>query len=229
MSFSRLYRLSGIVLLIGAAASVILNLISSFGFPNSNNGYDPKVVTGTPWQLVNFLLLIAGVLVLLGIPAVYLRQARQTGILGLIGYICLAVAGMMFAVSIVLVDTLIIPWIATVAPKLAEGNGPTALFIFYIVSSVFLLLGTVLLGIATLRAHIFPRASAIVLIAAGVLNLISFAPLPPSLLANILGTLPVVLVNVALAWFGYVLMNERSQAISERQETATSSNVVTSI
>ena len=82
MSSTTSYRLSGIALLIGAALSIIYsvsNLFISGPFPQALAG--PVAVIGS---LIGF---IGSVLVLLGLPGMYTRQAKAAGILGLLGFL----------------------------------------------------------------------------------------------------------------------------------------------
>jgi hypothetical protein len=223
MSSSTLYRLSGLALVLGGVIAAVFNVVNTVAFPSNSNGFDPKVVTAAPWQIVSLLTFIGGVLILLGFPGAYLRQAKQSGVLGLIGFILLFIAGILLGLVIYIVDLLIIPYLATVAPKLLGANsGPPALFVFFIAAAVIVTLGALLFAIATLRAHVLPRMAAILLLVAMVINLITIAPLP-SLLNNILSTAAPVLFNLALAWFGLALLTERAHAPA--QVPAVSSDV----
>lgn len=209
MSSSRLYRLSGLTLLLGEVLSAILTVVNEFAFPSNTNGFDPKVVTAAPWQIVNLLLLIGGIVMLLGLPGIYLRQAKQTGTLGLIGFTLLFVSAILFTVVIYSVDLLVIPWLATNAPKLAEGNGPDALIVFFIAASLLLTIGALLFSIATLRAAILPRLASVLILVGVALNLLGFAPFQ-STLGNIIGTASPVAIYLALAWYGYALVSMRT-------------------
>ncbi len=211
MLSSTLYRLSGIALVVGGAISAVFSVISTVAFP-SPNGFDAKVVTGAPWQIVTLLTVIGGVLILLGFPAAYVRQAKETRVLGLIGFILLYLAVLMVGVIFEMTVLLIIPYLATAAPKLLGSNsGPPALFVFFIAWALFTTVGAILFSIATLRARVLPRMAAIVLLVAMVVNLVDFAPLP-GLLGVILSAAGGVLFYLALAWFGFGLLSERVQA-----------------
>ena len=63
-------------------------------------------------------------------------------------------------------------------------------------------LGVLLLAIATLRARVFPRWIAWLLIATLVLGVVSFVPFFPQALSN----LTPIIANVAIAGFGYALL-----------------------
>jgi hypothetical protein len=212
MSSSTLYRLSGLALVVGGVIAAVFNVISTVAFPSNSNGFDPKVVTGAPWQIVTLLTFIGGVLILLGFPGVYVRQAKETRVLGLIGFILLYLAVLMAGIIFEMITLLIMPYLATAAPKLLGSNsGPPAIFVFFIAFGLSTTVGAILFSIAMLRAHVLPRMAAIMLLIAMVLNLVGFAPLP-GLLGAILYTAGSVLFYLALASFGFALMSERIQA-----------------
>jgi len=224
MSSSALYRLSGLALIIGGVASAILNIVNNYAFPSNNNGFDPKVVTATPWLIVQLLLLIAGTVLLLGLPGIYLRQAKQTGTVALIGFVLLFITMFMISIGVNIVDVLVLPFLAIAAPKLVAGNGPASLNIYFIVAMILLTVGTILFSIATLRAAILPRPATGVLLAALVLTLATLAPLP-SLLNGIISTVSFVLLYLALAWYGYALLSVREEPAIESQTLATDMSV----
>lgn len=224
MSAQTLYRLSGWSLLLGGAVTIILNIVNNYAFPSNNSGFDPSVVTAAPFQIVNLLLFVGGILTLLGAPGIYLRQARKAGVLGLIGFILLFITGILLGLVFEIIDVLVIPWIASVAPKLAEGSGPPSLFVFFLVAGLLATVAALLFGIATLRAAILPRGAAIVLLVAAIINLLNFAPFPP-VLSNLLGTASPVLYGLALAWFGYGLLAERREGVAQAPVPRTDTQV----
>ena len=82
MSSTTSYRLSGVALIIGSVLGIIYYVSEAFiggPFPEALAG--PVAVIGS---LIGF---IGSVLVLLGLPGVYTRQAKPAGILGLLGFL----------------------------------------------------------------------------------------------------------------------------------------------
>jgi len=63
---------------------------------------------------VQLLVLLGSLLVLIGLPGVYLVQARQTGWLGLIGFILTFLAGLILGVGGEIVSGFVLPWLATI-------------------------------------------------------------------------------------------------------------------
>ncbi len=137
--------------------------------------------------------LLLAVLVQLGLVGLYARQAGSAGTLGLVGFV-LAFIGVQLSMGSSFVDAfakpVVWPW---EDPEYFERT-VAALAIF----APGFVLGWVLLGVATLRARVYPQASAMLLIAG---TLILLLPLP----------LGGVIFAAAVAWMGYVLFTGRGE------------------
>lgn len=203
MSSATLYRASGLALLLGAVLGIIGNILNTAVF----SGNDPQQYLSSFWLFVQVLSLLGGLLLLLGVPGIVIRQAPRAGWLGFIGFVLTFIGGFLFT-SFSLVTLLVLPWLAQAAPKLAAGNGPPALFVFFLVAGILFALGGILLGIAIMRAGIFPRWAGLLLIIGSVLNLVDF-PLN-GVIGSIVGTIAFILFALALGWMGYVLQSTRS-------------------
>lgn len=213
MSSTTSYRLSGVALIIGSVLTISYYVSEAFitgPFPQALAG--PVAVIGS---LIGFL---GSLLVLLGLPGVYTRQAKAAGILGLLGFL--------FVWYVILFQGVLIPFTSvTIEPMLATdpatqhilAAGPLASFDpFNYVSMVGETLGILLLAIATLRARVFPRWTAWLLIATVVLNAASFVPFFPGALGNvatIIGYLPLV-------GFGYALLSPGQHELVEAQPSS---------
>ena len=147
------------------------------------------------FRLDGGLGLLLGVLVQLGLVGLYAPQVKETGVLGLIGFF-IAFTGAWLTTGGSFVDAYDKPsiWV----PELLSGGeleefwGPLALF------ALTFALGWVLFGVATLRAGIYPRAAASLLIAG---TLILSLPLP----------LGGAIFAVAVAWMGYFLFSRSGE------------------
>ena len=204
MSSGRLLRLSGAALLVGGLLNILTTVISTFLF----TGPAP---TSTVWTSVQLLVFIGSLLALIGLPGVYLVQARQTGWLGLIGFILSFLAGIILGAGGEIVSGFVLPWLATNAPKLAAEQGPPALIVVFIVINLGGAVGAVLLGLATMRAGVLPRGAGVLLIVGGVVTVITAAPFPvaiSTLLSNIGG----VIIFLGIAWIGYTLWARKDEA-----------------
>lgn len=203
MSSTTLYRMSGLALLLGAVLGILGNVLGSVLYPGNN----PQQYSSPLWLVISLAAVIGLLLLVVGLPGIAVRQAERAGRLGFVGFV-LTLIGAFLETSLFAMFVLILPWLAQVAPKLAASNGPPSLFIAFLVASVLLTLGGILLGIATMRAKILPRWGGLMLIIGAVLNIVDF-PLNGAI-GSIIGTVSYVLFALALAWMGYALMAPRS-------------------
>lgn len=206
MSSTTSYRLSGIALIIGAVLSIIYYLSQSF-----LNGNDLATLTSPLTLMSNVIGFIGSVLVLLGLPGMYTRQARRAGILGLLGFLFVWYVTLYQGVIIPFTSITIVPELATnPATRSLATTPPPAWALFSLVSMLGEVLGILLLAIATLRARVFPRWIGWLLIASLVLGVVSFVPFVPEALSS----LPAIIGGVAIAGFGYALLSpQRDEAV----------------
>ncbi len=120
-------------------------------------------VTTTRWVVIQsfkFSMCILGLLAMVGL---YTRQVKETGWLGLAGYLLFSLFYVLTS-AFVFAEAFILPHLAAEAPKYVEGflgiiNGATSevslgvLPAIYMVGSVGYVLGGLLFGIATYRAR----------------------------------------------------------------------------
>jgi hypothetical protein len=214
MSSATLYRWSGIVLLAGSVLGVIGSILDTV-LPSET----AQQVLSTPFLIDASLFLAWALLLAMGLPGLYLRQAKRAGALGFSGFVLLSLGVLLGGVAFATVQVTIFPYLAQSAPKLlpSGGIGPTSGFVLWILGPGLLLaIGNILLGIATLRAHVFPRWAGILLIVAGVLSL---ASIPVS--SALISLASNVVFFVALAWYGYLLMRPEREATVAMTHPAT--------
>ncbi len=204
MSSTTLYRASGLSLLLGALLGIIGNVVNDLVF----SGNDPHQYPNGLWLATSLLGFIGSVLLVLGLPGIGARQAEKAGWLGLVGFVLTIVGGIMFT-SFSAITFLVLPWLAVNAPKLAAGNGPPpAVFAYVLVAGLLFAVGGVLLGIATMRAGIFPRWAGLLIIIGAVLNLVDF-PLN-GIISGIVNAVAFAIFALGLAWIGYALISPTS-------------------
>ena len=176
-------------------------------------------VTTSAWAIITPLKTVMAILFLLGITGIYARQVRESGWLGLAGFLLLFLCWSL-QTAFIFAEAFIIPPLATVAPTFIEGffgivNGHPvdtylgALPAIYAVLGIMYMLGGLLFGIAIFRARILPRGAAGLLAAASALT--PLAALLPHELHRLAG----VPVGLALAWLGYALLTERRAKITQ--------------
>lgn len=158
------------------------------------------------WIPVATLIFIGTLLVQAGLPAIYLRQMKRVGVLGLIGFILFFFGYAQFGIGFRFFDIVILPWFG----KSADINPPLN-FIIYSLSAILLLLaGALLFGIATIRAGIFPKFPAVLLIISLVLNRTG-GRIPH------LQDIGSILFYLSFVWFGYALLSLLRQHMEVQQ------------
>ena len=170
-------------------------------------------VTTDQWVIIQSLKTVMCLFGLLGLAGLYARQVKETGWLGLAGYLLFS---LFFAhtLAFAFTEAFILPRLATAAPEfvvsfLGVFNGnPGAMDLgvlptLYAVAGFGYVLGGLLFGIATFRAGVLPRW------AAGLLAVGAVAPFVLAQLPHPLDRTFALPVGIALAWLGYSLWSER--------------------
>lgn len=188
MSSTSLYRLSGICLLIGSLL-VTLGVIPIFFIGDDS--------TSTIAATGALLRVLGGMLIVVGLPGMYSRQAQRAGLLGLIGFLLTLFYILILGVAGDTINAFVVPFIASAAPSLLKGSLPSGLETFFFVGGLLGLVGGILLGIATLRTSVLPRWAGLPLIVGAVLSFIGNF-LPP-----VVSTIGIVLFLIGLAWLGF--------------------------
>ena len=188
MSSSELIRWSGLAAVAGGVSLGIAELValSFFGLD-----FSQTATTGT-YAFYSLLIMITGVLLPLGLVGLYVRQSEAAGPLGLGGFV-VAFIGTVLVAGFFWSSAFVAPILAVEAPQLLAVRSLPGFFRSFIVFG----LGWLLFGVATLRAGIYPRAPAVLLIVGSVLIVIR---LP----------LTSIVLDAAVAWMGYVLFTGRA-------------------
>ena len=176
-------------------------------------------VTTSAFQIITSFKTVMCLFGLFGIAGLYARQVKETGWLGLAGYVLLTI---FYAVQMcyAFIEPLILPLLVTESPKFVESvllipsgaGGPMnvgALATVYALLSVVYLLGLLLFGIAIFRARILSRGAAILLALSGPVAAVM------SQLGHPIDRVAAVPMGIALAWLGYSLWSERRAPAAE--------------
>ena len=182
-----LVRLSGWFLLFGG----LLMAVTGFHLPTSL----------TVTALIN---LLGGGLLILGLPVLYVRQAKQVGWIGLVGLV------------IIWLDMLIFPVLQGGISGLVHAfKLPDVLFII----GPLTIVGTLLFGIMTIRARVFPRWLSLCLFVGYIIAVIGNV-LPDNLhLAPFIGDFGGLLFFLSFSAFGVVLLSQQSLAQERPADT----------
>jgi len=215
MSSASLYRWSGFALLIGSIIGIAGTIFDTAIIPDHN--LTVQQALSTSFTIDASLFLVWSVLLVMGLPGAYLRQATRAGALGFAGFVLLSLGLLLGGVAFSTVQVTDWPYLAQFAPKLlpSGGTGPTSGFLLWILVPVVLSgLGSILLGVSTIRAKVFSRWIGILLIVAGVLFLVSIAPIPYIDLASN------SIFFIAFAGFGYTLVSKGKAQVAAPLATA---------
>lgn len=151
-SSEQLFGLSGLALLVALPLQVIGILVHP---PSEQLRHVLQPIYG-PAHVVVF---VSWVLAMLGLPGLYARQAGRAGVLGLVGFVLTMVAGCYHS-YLALYEGFAVPVMARqpATQALLGPGGPLAHGAGALGALASLsLLGFPLLGIATVRARVFPR------------------------------------------------------------------------
>ncbi len=169
MSYATLFRLSGVSLLLGGLAHLVYLLTHPHG---SGLAYYADPATALS-HLAGFASVL---LILLGLPGLFARQAERAGILGLVGTVLVFFGLAMVDGTHMIIDSAFTPALATIpeaAPLMASGGPLEEAMLGGMQGTLvsaggpMLLLGLILLGVSTARAGVLPRwAGALPVIAA---------------------------------------------------------------
>jgi hypothetical protein len=190
--------------------------------------HPPDVVASvnTPaWTIITSLKTVMCILLLLSIVGLYARQVKESGWLGLVGFLLFGLSWTI-QTAFVFAEAFIMPPLASATPKFVDGFlgasygriseadlGILPLLYGLIVGGGYML-GGLLFGIAIFRAGVLSRWAGGLLAATAALT-----PLA-ALLPHATQRLAAMPMGLALAWLGYTLWSERrdqvADALSER-------------
>jgi hypothetical protein len=163
-----------------AVAAVAAGLIF-IGVQINHPHADLTSVVTTEWAVRNSLKMLMAALALAGITGMYLRQVKQSGVLGLLGYVVFSI-GYLLIMSTTVISAYVLPSLVDTDPGyvndvLAAATGGTAQGDIGLLQSVFqvqgiaYLAGSLVFGIALFRARVLVRWAAALLAVGGLVTL----------------------------------------------------------
>ncbi len=174
MTTSGLFRLSGYALVLAASLFALAEVISFYIFTEWGEAYDLGEIAQTGTFFIQSLLtLLAGTLLLGGMVGLYVRQSEAAGKFGLVGFL-LAFLVTTLVVGDFYANTLVTPLVAREIPNFLDN--PLSGFLQVWLPFDFTLLGLswLMLAVATVRAHVYPRAASWFLLASALLAMVPF-------------------------------------------------------
>lgn len=213
MNTNTLFRLAGISAILAGGIFVAIQPIHPLDTLES--------VTTTHWVIIQSLKAAMGLFGLFGLTGLYARQAHAAGWLGFAGYFMFSLFYTL-TLPFAFVEAFVLPLLVSDAPTFVAGflgifNGnpvETNLGALPLLSALAgfggYVLGGLLFGLTTLRAGIFPRWAA---------SLLMLAAIAPPLLAGFLqhplDRMLAVPMGIALIWLGYALWSEQHVASAQ--------------
>ena len=205
---SNLIRWAGLSAMVAGLCFVLVGMFHPLNILSS--------VSTAQWAIVHVLATAMGFFGLFGLTGIYARQVEESGWLGLAGYILMSL-WLVNLSHVTFIEVFVLPPLVTQAPTVVESflgiftksageiNLGSLSTIYDLNGFIGYMIGGVLFGIATFRAHILPRWAG-ALLAIGALLVPFAAVLPPVHEAKV--TIP---GGLALVWLGYSLWAERRQ------------------
>ncbi|MEO8511224.1 MAG: hypothetical protein ABI534_08280 [Chloroflexota bacterium] len=170
-----------------------------------------EAVASDAWGIVHYLSLVMLTLFVVGVTGIYARQVEKLGWIGLVGFVALSF-GLLLNIGGGFIEALVEPLLATSNPDFVDAFNAMvmgspynfdlgALPLMWSAASLPFIGGTLLFGIANLRAGVLSRW------ASGVFAFGLAIGLP---IATLIGNqrLAAVPISIGLAWLGYSLWSE---------------------
>jgi hypothetical protein len=206
MTTSNLIRWGGLAVFLGS----VLWGMQKIGWTLFIGSQDPRAYPQPAATILWVMGLIAALFILVGLPALYACQARQTGRLGLFAF-AMVFIGMALVTSNAYFGVFIQAGLADLI-ILAEEAGvtvqePIAAGIGFMTTLLLYTLGWLLFGLISLRARVLPRWAA-VLVLVGLVSGFLFLATNFSLLA-----MPVT--ELGIAWLGFALWQESDEVLAQ--------------
>jgi hypothetical protein len=197
---------------IAAIASGALFIAVQIGHPT----LDAAFATTTEYIFRESAKILMALLGLVGVTGMYLRQVRESGVIGLIGYLLFS-AGFLTILAIQIIGVTILPTVAAISPDyvndvlavLSGGSSPGdigGLAVLNNVGGIGYMLGGLVFGIALFRANILARWASVVL-AVGTVATVLLSMLP-----DLNDRLLAIPTGVAMIGLGYSLFARSSAA-----------------
>jgi hypothetical protein len=179
---------AGVLLLILDIWGLLLELLGAYP-----ENFSEEALT-TTYTVQSALWLIGVLLFLVAVVGLHARQSEAAGTLGLVGFLA-ALIGTGLLTGMFWTNAFVPPTLAVEAPAVLDAEDTGSLAFGFMFSIIVFGLSWALFGVAMLRARVYPRFAAILLIIGA---LIVIAPLPATGLV----------IEAALIWLGLTSLRE---------------------
>ena len=196
-----LIRWGGLAALVASIISIAIEiaLLATIG----NQAYGVAAQT-SQWSVLYTLRLIATILLMLGLVALFARQSQKMGTFGVVAFF-VAATGTMLVSGFAWALTFTFPAMAASVPEFLDAHA-AAPSIGLVLTLFLVTVGWLLFGIVCLRAKVLPAGSSWLLIAGSFLALVlNMMKAPMSWL----------IFDVGVIWMGWWIWKERTIATNE--------------
>lgn len=195
MNRQNLVRWGGFAALIASILSIAIEMVVLVTIRNQM--YSTAALT-TEWSLLYTLRLIAVMLLMLGLVALFARQSQNMHTFGVVAFVIASIGTMLifgFAWALLFVFPVMAKTVPTFLDQLANEPGIGIVITLFLVTG-----GWFLFGLASLKAKILPLGSAwVVMVGAFLALVLNTMQLPFSW----------VIFDVGVVWMGWWLWSER--------------------
>ena len=193
-----LIRWGGLAALVASIISIAIEI--AFLATIGKQAYSIAALT-TEWSVLYSLRLVAVILLMLGLVALFARQSQKMGTFGVIAFV-IASIGTMLIFGFAWALTFTFPAMAESVPEFLDAHA-AAPGVGMVLTLFLITVGWFLFGIASLQAKVLPTAAVWVVIVGSFL----------ALALNIMGAPMAWLVfDVGVIWMGWWLWKERATA-----------------
>jgi hypothetical protein len=154
-------RLGGGALFVGAAAAIVVQLVLAVN-PSDRPTLNPTV-TAMGWSDM-----VAGLVIILALPALVSRVAKGSQKLGVIGFTCLVIAFIAYSEILGFQRAVDSPYLVAHHVDLSQGP-PLGMIVVLLVGGFAKIIGGVVFGIAAWRSRGVSRISAGLIVASSVI------------------------------------------------------------
>ncbi len=199
---SRYVRISSVLF-------IVSGLLVAVGWSFHQLEPDFVAMQSTRWLVVHAL---GGIGLLIAVPALlglYGRLGDESGRLGLAGFILATVGTTLAAGSILFIEVITLPMVASLPEAGALFNDtPPAFMALFALTFLTFTTGNIILGIVTTRSRMLPRPAGLLMVVGAPLFL---APVPPA--PVIVNTIGALLFGLGFVWLGYALRANQAQTV----------------
>ena len=185
-------RAGGLAAVLVGVLAIITELLDLYLYTTTSGDPFSEVAASTTFAVQGVFLSVLAMLLLVALVGLYAGQAEAAGIPGAVGFL-VALVGTALFVGSSWYSVFLLPALAQAAPAFLDADLSLLEKVGSVLSLGLLVTGWLVFAVSTLRARIYPRAAAVLLLIGVVVGAI---PLP----------LTTTVFGVAVAWMGVLLL-----------------------